>query len=145
MTREKQKPAGMQLMLVEMIFAIGFFAVIAAVCVSLFAGAWQTAAKSREQTGAILAAQSAAECFKYAGGDLDMAAGYLGADVTESGILTLCYDSDWEISDDDAAYRLEMSAKREENGLLTANISVTDKKAGVLFTLTAATCGEVLP
>lgn len=145
MTHEKQKPAGMQLMLVEMIFAIGFFAVIAAVCVSLFAGAWQTAAESREETGAILAAQSAAECFKYAGGDLQKAAVYLGADVTESGTLTLGYDSDWEISDGDAAYRLEMSAKREENGLLTANISVTDKKAGVLFTLTAATCGEVLP
>lgn len=144
MTKDERRGTGMQLMLVEMIFAIGFFAVIAAVCVSLFAGAWQTAAVSRAKTGAVSAAVSAAECFKAAGGDAAETAGYLGAAPTAGDTLTLYYNDDWETTDTGGVYRLEILFSDGENGLHCADITVFDG-ADVLFALSAASAGEVLP
>ena len=142
----RRQQAGMQLFLVELVLAIGFFAMIAAVCVRLFAAAGLTAADSRAKSQAVLAAESAAECFKAAGGDLEKTAAYLGADAGQEDTLILYYDEDWQLQTEPGTYRLKLQRSQEPEGLALADIRVSDGQTEtLLFTLQAASAGEVLP
>lgn len=84
------------LFLIELIAAIGLFALASAVCVQLFAQAHLISEESRNLSQAMLRAQSAAECFKAAAGDLEHAFALLGeGDLTDEGALVVRYDGDW--------------------------------------------------
>ena len=59
------------LFLIELIIAIGFFAVASAVCLQLFVRARLVSIQSADLSRATLAAQSAAEAFRGGGGSAD--------------------------------------------------------------------------
>ncbi len=98
------------LFLTELIIMILFFSVSAAVCMRLFASAHTMSKDSRDLSSAVMEAQSAAECFKSAGGDISGSASILGASVTDSGFV-INYDSDWIKTDGgDFEYYLALEA-----------------------------------
>ena len=66
------------LFLIELIIAIGFFAVASAVCLQLFVRARLVSIQSADLSRATLAAQSAAEAFRGCGGSLEKASALLG-------------------------------------------------------------------
>ena len=85
---------GSRIFLTELIFAIFFFIVIAAVCVQCFATSYSMSKAASEKTQAVNAATNAAELF----------VGYLGAED-----FTKYYDSNWcELHEesDEACYRV---------------------------------------
>jgi hypothetical protein len=104
------------LFLMELVIAIGFFAVASAVCAELFANAHTTSKKGSDLSMAVVAAESAAEEFK-ASPD----AGVPGTSVT------LYYDSDWQPAASDlmegAPYAAVITYAAEER-LLAADIAV---------------------
>ena len=96
------------LFLMELILVILFFAISAAVCIRVFVSAEQTAERSRDLSCAVLAAQSAAECYRASGGDPETAAVLLSGSAADSG-LTVGYDADWQrTAAAEPPYRLEL-------------------------------------
>lgn len=84
------------LFLIELVIMLMFFAVAAAICLGIFSQAQLTSQKANSLSNASLKAQSAAECYKAANGDLNEAALLLGGEVDENGSLMLCYDGKWQ-------------------------------------------------
>ena len=98
------------------------FSVCAAICLSVFAASRETARESGELGNAAAWAQSAAEAYRAANGDIMEAAAYIGAEEQDGGFA--CYfDASWARSGKDgAAYALFL----EETGENAARIAVTD-------------------
>lgn len=115
------------LLLIEMIIAVGVFSLCCAICVQLFAHARLLNIESRELSSATSCAQSAAEAFKAAGGDMEKAAGYLDAHYY-NGYIVLTYDTNWNVqpvknSSEAPSYRMIVTPFESE-GLKMAKISV---------------------
>lgn len=111
------------LFLLELLVVILFFSISAAVCLRMFTAARLAASYSDNVSLAVVQAQSAAECFKTARGDLADAASLLGAEATETGLIAY-YDKAWEIcGESDAVFTLTLTANGYE-----AHISVADEK-----------------
>lgn len=90
------------LFLIEMIIAIAFFAIAAAVCTNLFVRAHLISENTRQSNMAVLTAQSVVEGFKASDGTAEGVAGVIapGAQVTASdGSFNLFYDEDWQQTD----------------------------------------------
>lgn len=97
------------LFLIELIIAIGFFAVASAVCLQLFVRARMVSIQSADLSRATLAAQSAAEAFRGCGGSLEEVSALLGGQE-EGGALTVWYGPDWNpCGRENAAYRLTLT------------------------------------
>jgi len=111
------------LLLMELVLSIFIFSACAGICLRIFAYAGKIAQGSRALNGAVLAATTAAERYKAAGGGQSMA---------------LRYDEEWT-ENENGPYRLTLS-ERPEGG---AEIVVEDD-AGVIYTLTvrAVSSGE---
>jgi len=100
------------LFLIELIIAIGFFAVASAVCLQLFVRARLVSIQSADLSRATLAAQSAAEAFRGCGGSLEKASALLGGQE-DDGALTVWYGPDWNpCGRENAAYRLTLTRGR---------------------------------
>jgi type II secretory pathway pseudopilin PulG len=96
------------LFLMELILVILFFAISAAICLRVFASARQTAERGHDLSCAVLAAQSAAECYRASGGDLETAADLLSGNAEEGG-LAVAYDAVWQrTAEAEPEYRLEL-------------------------------------
>ncbi len=72
-TRHEKLTLRSGLFLIEMVLVNLFFSICAAVSMRVFAAALQTADRSRYLSAAVLAAESAAECWKSSKGDLKRA------------------------------------------------------------------------
>lgn len=104
--------------LFELVIAIGFFALFAAVFVRLFLSARTIAARSADVSSAVIAAQNAAECFK------------AGA------APELYYDELWRPAEQaGAAFRLSL-AESASGGVATEQISVHNAAGETLYSLT---------
>ena len=123
------------LFLMELIIAIAFFAVSSAVCVQLFAMAYNLSSRSVGIQMAVMNAQSAAESFKLTGGDIDSMTYVLRADVID-GRIVAGFDENWNTASYDI--RFEMVVETDTStALATATISVTDNVTGeALYSLT---------
>ncbi len=89
--------------LVELVINCLFFFIMAAVCLSVFARGHIIQESSHKLSMAILQAQSTAESFKAANGDIELFAKLIGAQSEEN--LTVYYDENWApISEDKAVY-----------------------------------------
>lgn len=118
---------GHGLVLFELILAIGFFTVFAAVCLRVFFAARTMAAESSARNHAVTAAENAAECFK----------------AGEEPVLF--YGPDWAPADrTDAAFSLTMETA-QGHGVKTALITVSETGGGVLFALNVKTPEELAP
>ncbi|MEG1773840.1 MAG: hypothetical protein RR320_03185 [Oscillospiraceae bacterium] len=114
------------LFLMELILAIGFFALTSAVCVQIFARAHLISRESGELTHAMLWCQSAAESFKATDGDLAGTAALLGAERSGQNSLSQDYGADFQCDPPEhlmAPYRLTLTASGEDE-LKTAEIAV---------------------
>ena len=117
---------GAELTLLELIIAIGLFAVFAALDLRVFAAANRLEKDSERLSHAVIAAESAAECFK--AGEAP----------------TLYYDGNWLPTDKESAEFIVTIESSSNNGISSARIAVTDKN-GELFTLTAGAFKEDSP
>ena len=107
------------LFLMELMAVIVVFALCAAVCLSVFSRAKQTSQQSARLTGAVLAVQSQAECFK------------AGLDLPQ----TQYFSDDWGLPADAGVNRVEIDRDGD-----TALITAYDA-GGALFSLTVGRLG----
>ena len=119
--------SGHGLMLFELIIAIGFFAVFAAVFLNITFSARQTSLDSNNLSHAVVAAENAAECFK--------------AGVEPP----LYFDENWQPTQETAPAFTISTALGTQSGVVTAEISVLDRSGAVLYRLTAKKLGEKTP
>lgn len=115
-----------ELTLLELIIVIGLFAVFSAVNLRIFASAHKISEDSDRLSHAIVAAENAAECFK---------AGLEPA---------LSYDEGWLPTQENLAEYVLTLEQFSQSGVSTAEITVTDKTDGELFSLTVKAPTEVL-
>ncbi len=117
---------GTELTLLELIIVIGLFAVFAAMDLRIFVAANRLEKESDRLSHAIIAAESAAECFK---------AGESPA---------LYYDCSWLPTDKESAEYIVTVDASTNGGIETARFAVTDKNEE-LFALTAKALSEAPP
>ncbi len=117
---------GTELTMLELIIAIGLFAVFVALDLQIFAETHRLEAQSKKLDHAVIVAESVAECFK-AGEAAD-----------------LYYDIDWLPTDNVSADYIVTVDISSEDEIESARISVTDK-SGELFSLMANVPKEALP
>lgn len=126
------------LFLIELAIALGVFAFCAAVCLGVFGTAKRLTRESEALNGASVAAQSAAECYKAADGDLDACAALLEA-APENGALTLGFDENWRRTAENAAFVLVLTPYADCH----AEVAVfAVGSAEPVFSLTASYFGE---
>ena len=89
-----QRSSRSGLFLLELMIVILFFAVTSAICMNLFVQAHLTSAAGSELTSAVREAQSVAELFKAADGDLKRLAESLDVRPIDGPTLNLYYDKD---------------------------------------------------
>lgn len=126
------------LFLIELAIALGVFAFCAAVCLGVFGTAKRLTRESEALNGASVAAQSAAECYKAADGDLAACAALLDAKA-ENGVLTLNYDENWRRTAENAAFVLVFTPCEDLHAEVTVFASGSDVP---VFSLTASCFGE---
>ena len=120
----KRRLSGASLMLLELTLSALIFCLSAAVCANLLARSVTVSRHSEAVTGAVFAAESAAEHFK-AAEDLGQLSRALGGRL-EGAQLTVCYDDAW-MAADEARYRLDLLVSRDpDSGVSRASIRVTD-------------------
>lgn len=126
------------LFLIELAIALGVFAFCAAVCLGIFGTAKRLTRESEALSGASVAAQSAAECYKAAAGDLTACAVLLDA-VLENGAVTLGYDENWQRTAQNAAFELVLTPREDRHAEV---IVFAVGSAEPIFSLTASCFGE---
>ena len=108
------------LFLIEQLIVIAVFALCAAACARILTSAYFSANESRDLGNALHIAESGAECFKAAGGDIGKVAQVLGgvtiSNFPEYGVSSavVFYDSKWLVcKEDNADYRLLLAIERD--------------------------------
>lgn len=115
------------LFLMELIIAILFFSLASTVCIQLFAKAHILSNQTVNENHAVIHAQNLAECFLSTEGDMtqmrDLFDNY--APDTSEDTLVLLFDQDWqECTADNASYCASLVSHAEENGLISADITI---------------------
>ena len=133
------------LFLMELIIAILFFSLAGTVCIRLFATSHLLSKQTVDQNHAVIQAQNLAECYLATEGDLMQMKTlfpFYRPDTPDDTIL-LSFDEDWqECNPTLARYTASLVSYPEENGLITADISINsyDPISGTnsesLYTLT---------
>lgn len=112
----KQRGSNLSLFLMELIVAILFFSLSAAVCVRLFTGAHLMAERTENLSSSVIWSQNLSESFTAMKGDLDkISALYPDAYLTDD-TLILFFDDNWETIDEtlsDASYEAILKVKRD--------------------------------
>jgi hypothetical protein len=117
------------LFLIELVIAVLFFSVCAAVCMRVFAAAKINTEHSKNLSNASVKLQSAAELYKNAGGDLALLAEKLGAGVLENGLVVL-YDGEWNAVSEEKNAEFILFVEREQSGEYLESAVISVKKAG---------------
>ena len=124
------------LFLMELLLVILFFSIASAVCLRGFAAAWQKSRDSADLGGAVLAAQSAAEYWKAAGGDPVQTAALMKGTLSGNRIGQ-CYDADWvPVDSEQAVFCLQLNWDGA-----SAEIQVARLGGAVLYTLQVQSLG----
>jgi len=129
----------------EQMIVIVVFAFCAAVCVKLIGEAHVISTRNNDIKNAIITVESAAECFKALSGDLPKIAGILGGTYNEQSTLTVYYDDEWHISNQEGAvYIMSITPHNDptRKPLITADILVRRTTGNEIFTLTVSTRGN---
>ena len=100
--------------LIELMISILFFALCAAIVMRAFAGAQLMAQESAVLSRSVLEAESAAECYMAARGDLAQTAALYGGRLFGEDTLYVTFDASWTQTAQDASYILLV--QRDQNG-----------------------------
>ena len=119
------------LFLIEMIIAIAFFSLAAAICTNLFVRAHVISTGTRDVNLAVLKAQSVAEVFKAANGSPEKTVAYFSMRRCPDDYNTFAIDMDhnWNAMDnsDNAAYQVHIKFD-QGSALKKADISIWSLK-----------------
>lgn len=118
----KKTSTGFGPSLIELVVAVALFAVAAAICVRIFAGAKALSDEGARLSRSVIAAQTVAESFKATGGSAEKTARLCGGDLGGEG-FTVSYDEDFAPSGGEGRYLLT-GAVSEENGVIMCKICV---------------------
>jgi len=136
---ERVRPSRSGLIAIELVIAVGVFALCAAVSMGLFVRSEIMSRESVELTRAVSEARSAAECYKAADGDLEETARLLETSLSEAGRLTLAYDKDWTRTEgQDPAFTLTIQETAGQAELKEAELTVIDGEGEELLFWTVA-------
>ena len=137
---ERVRPSRSGLIAIELVIAVGVFALCAAVSMGVFVRAELMSRESADLTRAVSEARSAAACYKAAGGDLPETAALLETGQAGEDGLTVAYDKDWTRTEGaDPAYTLTMqSVAGQEEDLKEAELRVMDGEGEELLLWTVA-------
>lgn len=91
----RARSSGSTLFLMEMMVVLFFFAVFAAIFVSVFGTAQQMAQESRNLSSAVMVARSGASCYKATDGHLEQVAKLLDGQQRGSEVQ-IYYNKDWQ-------------------------------------------------
>lgn len=134
-----RRMSGQSLLLLELTLAGLIFLLSAAVCAGLFTRSIRISEQSAATTGAVFAAENAAEVFK-ATGDMEELARLLSGSVQGDSVV-VTYDTDWKPAPG-GAFTLTLTQQADGTGDLSqANIAVRHAKQGDLFELAAVRNG----
>lgn len=115
------------LFLIELMIALLFFSVAAAVCIQLFTQSHIVSRKSSNLNEALLISEGFAEKFRASNGSMEGSVNY--------------YDADWhECQKDSAIYTSTLSISQLKDNLLLANIVVYEDADNPLYTLEVKIC-----
>lgn len=121
MSQKKSVRAGAPL--VELIVAIGIFALASAITLRLFLAAFYTQRQARDLNHAMLITQSTAELVKSSEDIASLAGSLETAGQLDAQTLTLGYDKEWNPTTDDPYVTLRI-VWSNTSGLVTADITV---------------------
>lgn len=131
------------LLVIELVIAVGVFALCAAICVGLFVQADCVSRDSAALGQAVTVSQNTAERYKTVQGDLERLAQDLDGTCTEHGALVLWFDSDWQPVQAEGEYQMTITQQPAE-GYRKADLSVQQTGSDeTLFALPLA--AEVQP
>lgn len=116
--------------LIELLLALLFFSITAAVCMRIFGASAVMTRKNAARDAALDISVCAAECLKAAGGDLEIAAELLGGDaVYENGVLTQpCGE----------AMTITVAVVNENDTAVFCTADVKDEKGAIVHTMEIA-------
>lgn len=136
----KQHSSKSTLFLMELVVVIFFFSICAAICVNVFGSAQMMAKDSYNLSNAVMAARSAASCYKAADGDLAQTAALLDG-VQDGTRCAIYYDGQWQQADAPAqnGFTVQIEAQQQPG---EAVIVVQDRKRDTaIFELPVKTAG----
>jgi hypothetical protein len=131
-----------RLFFLELMVCMLFFCVCSAICLGVFARAHQMSAQSAAMTHALLRAESAAEAYKTADGDLSAAARWLDGSL-DGDTVTIYYDADWQTAArDTAAYVLTISSRDGNCPTAEVRVAAVDDETALCTLDTAVHVGK---
>lgn len=127
------------LFLMEMIFAILFFALASTVCIKLFAAAHNLSQKTTDCNHAMTAVKSAVSFFETGDGSLESLTQNYPDSKLEDSLLTVYYDKNWKLcTQNKSAYQMKICTKSSSKQLTVATITAYNSKQEALFSLDAS-------
>lgn len=135
----KEKTSGFGPSLIELVVAVMLFSLASAACVKIFVYSKLMSDDGASLSGAITAAQTAAECFKSVGGDAARTADMLGGASDAFG-FSAGFDEDWNSAENDPKYVLRGDVT-DEDGLSVCMITVKNGDEEI-YEITVASHGE---
>lgn len=131
----KHSTTNSSLFLIELVIVILLFSICAAISMRMFATSKQITMESDALSYGALTAQSAAECYKAAGGDLEKMAEIYGGKI-DGDTLYAYFDSSWTMTDNNVVYVVYVQARDKgyaDITVLNTSSADTDK---YIFALT---------
>ena len=122
------------LALMEQGIMILVFALAAALCLRVFALSDQISRSNEARDQAVLQAECAAETLKQVRGSLSQAVSLMGGTCTEE-VWSISYGTDWQISQEEAAYQLQASPQDSPTPLLGSALIQVTQGEKLLFSL----------
>ena len=134
------KRGGNGLLLTELLIALLFFSLSAAVCLQLFVASHLQNIAAEDLSRATIEAQNIAECFKASNGNMELTAELLG--VPSSGMqLRIYYDEAWSRVHYGSAFSSLLTARGLSEGALSAVVTVYDRNNKVMLEFEVAAVG----
>ena len=130
--------SGSSLFLLELIIAVGFFAVAGVVCINMFLHAHKVSAAAREKTEAVRISQNCAECFLAADGDDTEFYKLLRKAFPEAALSKGKDPADYELLFSKGGYRAVLTAEKKDPSaphLNTLHISVSGNSGEEVYRL----------
>jgi hypothetical protein len=124
------------LFLMELVLAILFFSVSAAVCASVFAKADYLADKSRNISFAVSEVSSAASYYKAENGNLEKTSEFLGG-TSDGSQIVVTYNKNWEKNENDGKYFVYIVPQNS----FSARIYACDAEGNIFADINAAVFG----
>jgi hypothetical protein len=129
----------------EQLIVIAVFAICAAACVKILSASFFISKETRDVSNAILVAESGAECFRFAGGDIDKVAAILGGQsgsIDDSAAAIVYYDEGWvTCGEGNALYRLYLTSNEtggDSPNLISGKLTVEKITGEELLTFPVA-------